>query len=277
MPSISRGRVLALDVQLERAGLLRSHNGCIASIARRYCVSWPCALGCCCCLYPCTVVAMGALVPLHADVVLVGLVRRDLAVPLRLVVAMRALLPLNADAVLVGLVRHDAAVRLGPVLAALVVTEPPAHINIVHVGSVHLEVAIQLRLVLATKLSASMPSYADAVHVGSVHLVMWISCFVLYSHPSSRQSCHTISMAWGVKEERKGGGAKGGGGGLQLGMNVKRLLCSQFSRYVSICNLSSNLSSDALRSLRCVHTLLGRTNNEYVGATTRPRQIARSC
>ena len=80
----------------------------------------------------------------------------------------------------------ESAVRQGPVFAALVVTEPPAHINIVHIGSVHLEVAIQLRLVLATKLSASMPSYADVVRV----------CAVLNVQPSKGQSCRTAITVW---------------------------------------------------------------------------------
>ena len=140
MPSISRGRVLALDVHFEVSGLLR------------------------------LVVAVGALLPLYADVVLRGLVLRDLAVRLGPVVAMGALLPLDADAVLHGLVHRDLAVRLGPVFAVLVVTEPLEHINIVHGSSVMLEVDLLLHLVLAPKLSASMPSYADVVHVGSVLL-----------------------------------------------------------------------------------------------------------
>jgi len=65
-------------------------------------------------------------------------------------------------------VRCDVAVRLGFVFTALVVTEPPEHINIVREGSVLLEIALLLRLVLAPKLSASMPSYADAMHVGCI-------------------------------------------------------------------------------------------------------------
>jgi len=62
--------------------------------------------------------------------------------------------------------------RLSPVFAALDVTEPPEHINIVHGSSVRLDGALLLRLVLAPKRSASMPSYADAdaVNVGSVLL-----------------------------------------------------------------------------------------------------------
>ena len=116
------------------------------------------------------VVAVGALVPLYANVVLEGLVLRDLAVRLGPVVAMGALLPLYADVVLVGLVLRYLAVRLGPVFAALVVTEPPAHIYSVHHGSVRLKVVLLLRLVLAPELSASMPSDADGMHVGSVFL-----------------------------------------------------------------------------------------------------------
>ena len=98
------------------------------------------------------VVTVGALVPLNSDVVETGLVHRKGAALLRLVVAVGALFPLYADVVLVGLVRRYVAVRLGPVLAVLVVTEPPEHVNIVHYGSVFL-----LRLVLAPKLSTSMP------------------------------------------------------------------------------------------------------------------------
>jgi len=92
------------------------------------------------------------------------------AVLLSLVVAMLALLPLKADVVLHGHVFRDVAVRLGPVFAALVVSEPPERINSMYVGSVHLEVTLLLRLVLSSKLSASLPIDADAVHVGSVLL-----------------------------------------------------------------------------------------------------------
>ena len=59
MPCISLGRVLALDVRLEVVVLLSF------------------------------VVAVGALLPFYVDVVLVGLVRRDVAVLLRLVVTVR--------------------------------------------------------------------------------------------------------------------------------------------------------------------------------------------
>jgi len=90
------------------------------------------------------VLAMGALLPLYADVVLHGLVLREVAGRLGLVVAMRALFPLYADVVFVGLVRRDVAVQLGLELAALVVIEPPEDINIVHVGSVLLDFAIPL-------------------------------------------------------------------------------------------------------------------------------------
>jgi len=94
----------------------------------------------------------------------------EVAGMLRLVVAVGALLPLYADVVLVGLVQRDAVVRLGLVFAALVGTEPPEHINIVHHGYEPLKGALLLCLVLATKLSASMPSYADATQFGSVLL-----------------------------------------------------------------------------------------------------------
>jgi len=65
-----------------------------------------------------------------------------------------ALLPVNADVVLVGLVLRDGAVLLDPVFAALVVTEPQARFNIVHVGSVLLDVALLLCPVLAPELRA---------------------------------------------------------------------------------------------------------------------------
>ena len=69
-----------------------------------------------------------------------------------------------------------------------------------------------------------------------------------------------------VRTERKGVGAEGGRvgereGGMSLGMNVRRLLCSQ----VSLCTLF-HLSSDALHSSEC-------TNNKYVSTTSRQRII----
>ena len=70
---------------------------------------------------------------------------------------------------LVGLVRRDAAVRLGPVFAALVVTEPPEHVNIVHHGSTRLEVVV---LLLVVAVGALLPLYADVVLVSRVLLAL---------------------------------------------------------------------------------------------------------
>jgi len=115
--------------------------------------------------------------PKHINTVHGGLVLRDVAVRLRLAVALGAQFPLNADVVLVGLVRRDVGlvrrdvgILLGPVFAVLTVAEPPEHINIAHGGSVSLEGMLLLCLVLAAELPASMQNDADAMHVGSVHL-----------------------------------------------------------------------------------------------------------
>jgi len=134
------------------------------------------------------VVAMGALAPLYADVVDIGLVHREVAVLLRLVVAMGKLVPRQADVVLVGLVLRDVAVRRGPMFAALVVAELPEHINIEHGGSVLLEGSLQLRLVLATELSASMPTNANAV-------LMSRSLFALYDQLCSGHSCQETPIS----------------------------------------------------------------------------------
>ena len=56
---------------------------------------------------------MGAHRPLNTNVMDIDLVRRDRADLLRLVVAMWALVPLYADVVLAGFVHSDVAIRLG--------------------------------------------------------------------------------------------------------------------------------------------------------------------
>ena len=92
----------------------------------------------------------------------------DVAPHLRLEVALGAILPLYADIVYRGLVLRDEAVCLGLFTAALEVACKPAHINTVHVPSVLLEIARLFRLERTVGLSAMMPSCANVMHGGFV-------------------------------------------------------------------------------------------------------------
>ena len=74
----------------------------------------------------------------------------------------------------------------------------------------------------------------------------------------------------GVRTERKEGGVEGGGGGVSGRRAVTWNECTAAALLpvLSLCT-QSHLSSDALRPREC-------TNNEYIGATTRPKRIERS-
>jgi len=131
-------------------------------------------------------------------------------------------MPSDANIVRVGSVLFDVALPLRLVRAVGLLALTPSYANVVHHVSLLLDVGRLRRLVLAFKLSASVPSDADVMQEGSVQLdiaalceqlcsrhscqVTPMSCklalcfsillfsFALYWLPSSGQSCHTMSM-----------------------------------------------------------------------------------